>query len=188
MPKEASRAPEDTYLPTKIQMHECKNSVRAACSIGVFLGVQCVRICICIDRLAFFFLFWQFCPIFSFRCFCIFFLTCLFGCSSVPSPSAEKERPSLGASASFLFLSFSVCVVRGLYFYFFRFWPVSVCFVGLVLSERLFRSDSNPHCRQGLSSCQGALQAFRSWVPSKALHLSRQSWPWVGKSGRPTLS
>ena len=38
-----------------------------------------------------------------------------------------NARPSLGASASSLFLSFSVFVVSGLYFYFFRFWPVSVC-------------------------------------------------------------
>ena len=33
----------------------------------------------------------------------------------------RNARPSLGASASSLFLSFSVCVVGGLYFYFFCF-------------------------------------------------------------------
>ena len=45
-----------------------------------------------------------------------------------------NAQPSLGASASPLFLSFSVCVVSGLYFYFCCFWPVSDClFVWLVL-------------------------------------------------------
>ena len=38
-----------------------------------------------------------------------------------------KARPSLGGFASCLFLSFSVCIFGGLYFYFFCFWPLSVC-------------------------------------------------------------
>ena len=153
-------------------MHECKNLVRAACSICVFLGVQCVRICICIDRLAFFFLFWQFLSDFLTSVFLYVFLGLFVWLQLRSFAFGGNTRPSLGASASFLFLSFSVCVVSGLYFYFFRFWPVSVCFVGPVLGERLFKSDSNPHCRQGLSSRQGAFKAFRSWVPSKALHFS----------------
>ena len=72
-------------------MHECKNSVRAACSVFVFLGVQCVRICICIDRLAFFFPFWQFLSVFLISVFLYLFGACLFGCSCVPSPSAETH-------------------------------------------------------------------------------------------------
>ena len=44
-----------------------------------------------------------------------------------PFALGEHARPSLGASASSLFLSFSVCVVGGRYFYFFCFRPVSVC-------------------------------------------------------------
>ena len=98
-------------------MHECKNSVRAACSVCVFLGVQRVRICICIDGLAFIFLFWQFLSVFVISMFLGLFVwlqlrSFAFG---------GHARPSLGASASSLFLSFSVCVVRGLYFYFFCF-------------------------------------------------------------------
>ena len=122
----------------------------------------------------------------SFSSFCIFFQLFSFWFFSVflgifelfvglqlrPFALGEHGRPNLGASASSLFLSVSVCVVSGLYFYLFCFWPVSVCFVGPVLSERLFRSDSNPHCRQGLPSGQGAFKAFRSWVPSKAPHFS----------------
>ena len=125
----------------------------------------------------------------SFWCFSVFLgiFELFVGLQLRTSALGEHARPSLGASASFLLLSFPVCVVSGLYFYFFRFWPVSVCFVGPVLSERLLSSDSNPHCRQGLSSCQGAFKALRSWVPCKALHFSGQSLPWVGKAGHPSL-
>ena len=130
--------------------------------------------CLCIYRFVFFFLLLYFFQLFSFWCFSVFLgiFELFVGLQLRPFALGEHARPSLGASASFLFLSFSLCVVSGLYFYFFRFWLVSVCFVGPVLSERLFRSDSNPHCRQGLSSRQGAFKAFRSWVPSKALHSS----------------
>ena len=74
-------------------MHECKNLVRAACSICVFPGVQCVRICICIDRLAFFFLFWQFLSDFLISVFVRLFGACLFSCSCGPSPSADVHDP-----------------------------------------------------------------------------------------------
>ena len=102
-------------------MHECKNSVRAACSVCVFLGVQCVRICICIDRLAFFFLFWQFLSDFLISVFLYLFLGLFVWLQLRSFAFGGNARPSLGASASFLFLSFSVCVVGGLYFYFFCF-------------------------------------------------------------------
>ena len=83
-------------------MHECKNSVRAACSVCVFLGLQCGRICICIDRLAFFFLFWRFLSVFLLSVFLGLFVwlqlrSFAFG---------GNAQPSLGASASSLFLSF----------------------------------------------------------------------------------
>ena len=102
-------------------MHECKNSVRAACSICVFLGVQCVRICICIDRLAFFFLFWKFLSHFLISVFLYLSLGLFVWLQLRSFAFGGNAQPSLGASPSFLFLSFSVCVVRGLYFYFFRF-------------------------------------------------------------------
>ena len=76
----------------------------------------------------------------------------------------------------FLFVSFIFCLCCWwsllLLFLFLAGECLFVCFVGPVLSERLFRSDRNPHCRQGLSSRQVAFKAFRSWVPSKALHFS----------------
>ena len=102
-------------------MQECKNSVRAVCSVCVFLGVKCVRICICIHGLAFFFFFWQFLSVFLILVFLGLFVwlqlrSFAFG---------GHARPSLGASVSSLFLSFSVCVVGGLYLYFFFFQPVS---------------------------------------------------------------
>ena len=116
--------------------------------------------CVCIYRFLFFFLHLYFFQLFSFWCFSVFLgiFELFVGLQLRPFALGEHARPSLGASASFLFLSFSVCVVSGLYFYFFRFWPASVCFVGPVLSEPLFRSDSNPHCRQGLSSLKAPLK------------------------------
>ena len=83
---------------------------------------QCVCICICIDRLAFFFLFWQFLSVLLILVFsCLFGHLLFVGLQLRPFALGEHARPSLGASASSLFLSFSVCVVGGRYFYFFSF-------------------------------------------------------------------
>ena len=87
------------------------------CVCSEFLDVQCARLCICIDGLAFFFLFWQFLSVFLISVFLGLFVwlqvrSFAFG---------GHTRPGLRASTSSLFLSFSVCVVGGLYFYFFCF-------------------------------------------------------------------
>ena len=87
-----------------------------------FFNFQCVCICICIDRLAFFFLFWQFLSDFLIFGFFSYLFLGLFVWLQLRSFAfGGNARPSLGASASSLFLSFSVCVVGGLYFYFFCF-------------------------------------------------------------------
>ena len=53
-------------------MSECQNWVCAACSVGVFLSVQCVCMCVCIYRFVFFFLLLYFFQLFSFWCFSVF--------------------------------------------------------------------------------------------------------------------
>ena len=95
----------------------------------MFLSVQCVCMCVCIYRFVFFFLLLYFFQLFSFWCLSVFLgIFELFVALQLrPFALGEHARPSLGASASSLFLSFSVCVVGGRYFYFFCFWPVSVC-------------------------------------------------------------
>ena len=86
-----------------------------------FFNFQYVCICICIDRLAFFFSFWQCLSVFLISVFFCIFLG-LFAWLHLRSFAfGGNARPSLGASASSLFLSFSVCVVGDLYFYFFCF-------------------------------------------------------------------
>ena len=98
-----------------------------------FFNFQCVCICICIDRLAFFFLFWQLLSVFLISVFFCVFLGLFVWLQLRSFAFGGNARPSLGASASSLFPSFSVCVVSGLYFYFFCFWPVSVCLCVLLV-------------------------------------------------------
>ena len=118
--------------------------------------------CVCIYRFVFFFLLLYFFQLFSFWCFSVFLsiFELFVGLQLRPFALGERARPSLGASASFLFLSFSVCVVSGLYLYFFRFWPVSVCFVGPVLSSACLGQTVTPTAGRDCPPVKAPLKAL----------------------------
>ena len=69
--------------------------------------------CVCMYRFVFFFLLLYFFQLFSFWCFSVFLgiFELFVGLQLRPFALGEHARPSLGASASSLFLSVSVCVV-----------------------------------------------------------------------------